>query len=201
MSQRALFKTTIVIWSDYDPREAQMEIVDLAREATSGDCYCSKQEMVRVDKPGDDADWDGTEFFRDLHNEQDDDEDLEDHLERDEDRAALGEPVMATVRSDDGAVEAQFDARRWLALATPEEIVSLATENFGPGECSDQLAYESCDDAAVQGVYSYIEAYNRARPDSEHIGVSVTVNRESAVAWLKLARASVADELPGAGAT
>lgn len=58
-----LWKTSIVIWSDYDPRTRELE--DLAREATSGDAYCSKQETVQVDDPGSDADWDGTEFFDD----------------------------------------------------------------------------------------------------------------------------------------
>ena len=43
----ALYKTTIVIWSEY-PGD-QVELEDLAREATMGDAYCSKQESVRVE--------------------------------------------------------------------------------------------------------------------------------------------------------
>lgn len=59
-----LFKTTIVIWSDYNP-EGRVELEDLARAATVGDAYCSKQETVPVEDPEQDADWDGTEFFWD----------------------------------------------------------------------------------------------------------------------------------------
>lgn len=57
----SLWKTTIVVWTDYDPRSRELE--DLAREATSGDAYCSKQEAVEVANPESDDDWDGTEFF------------------------------------------------------------------------------------------------------------------------------------------
>lgn len=56
-----LWKTSVVIWTDYDPRGRELE--DLAREATSGDAYCSKQQAVEVSDPAGDDDWDGTEFF------------------------------------------------------------------------------------------------------------------------------------------
>ncbi len=70
-----LYKTTIVIWSDFDPT-GRLELADLARDATSGDSYCSKQECVSVSKPEDDPDWDGTEFFgAGLDEDEDEDED------------------------------------------------------------------------------------------------------------------------------
>lgn len=56
-----LYKTTIVIWSDSDP--VGMELTELARDAFVGDSYCSKQEVVVVNNPKTDPDWDGTEFF------------------------------------------------------------------------------------------------------------------------------------------
>lgn len=56
-----LFKTTIVIWSDYDPRETELE--ELARDATSGGSYCSVQRADYVLDPTGDPDWDDTEFF------------------------------------------------------------------------------------------------------------------------------------------
>lgn len=59
---RPLYKTTIVIWSEYDPTGCS-ELVDLAGEATSGDAYCSKSETERIPDPSKDPDWDGTEFF------------------------------------------------------------------------------------------------------------------------------------------
>jgi hypothetical protein len=58
---RPLFKTTVVIWTDYDTRESELE--DIARDATSGDAYCSKQTCGHVLEPDKDPDWDGTEFF------------------------------------------------------------------------------------------------------------------------------------------
>jgi len=57
-----LFKTTIVIWSEYDT-DMRVELVDLAREAVSGDSYCSKMSCVEVEDPQKDPDWDDTEFF------------------------------------------------------------------------------------------------------------------------------------------
>lgn len=47
MSQpRQLWKTTIEIWSDYDPQ--RLEIDELAREAMRGDAYCDRQECEVV---------------------------------------------------------------------------------------------------------------------------------------------------------
>jgi hypothetical protein len=66
---KPLYKTTIVIWTDYDP--TPLELNDLAFQATEGDAYCSKQTWQRIEDPKTDPDWDGTEFF-------DKDEDLGD---------------------------------------------------------------------------------------------------------------------------
>ena len=68
MSQKPLYKTTIVIWSPFDGNEA--ELADLAFQATEGNSYCSAQRSVLVENPSKDPDWDGTEFF-----ETEDDED------------------------------------------------------------------------------------------------------------------------------
>lgn len=56
-----LYKTTVVIWSEFDP--ATLDLSDLARDAESGDSYCSKLTRQFVTEPSDDPDWDGTEFF------------------------------------------------------------------------------------------------------------------------------------------
>lgn len=58
---RPLYKTTIVIWSDFDPDS--VDIADLSRDATSGESYCSKKSSELIADPKSDADWDGTEFF------------------------------------------------------------------------------------------------------------------------------------------
>lgn len=63
MTTPKLFKTTVVIWTEEDP--SSMELEDLAREATVGNSYCSKQVTEEVEDPSIDPDWDGTEFFDD----------------------------------------------------------------------------------------------------------------------------------------
>jgi len=63
-----LYKTTIVIWSNFDPAETDIE--DLSREAMRGDCYCSGQKVEFIDDPPEDPDWDGTEFFTNEEGEE-----------------------------------------------------------------------------------------------------------------------------------
>ena len=58
-----LYKTTLVIWTDYDPGPRNMEISDIAREAECGDAYCSTQNIELIENPEEDDDWDDTEFF------------------------------------------------------------------------------------------------------------------------------------------
>ena len=58
---KPLWKTTIVIWSQYYAGDVELE--DIAHDAASQDAYCSKQTSVRVEDPQGDPDWDGTEFF------------------------------------------------------------------------------------------------------------------------------------------
>jgi hypothetical protein len=61
MATGALYKSTIVIWSEYDG--TSVELSTLAREAETGDAYCSASRSELVQEPSADADWDGTEFF------------------------------------------------------------------------------------------------------------------------------------------
>ena len=58
-----LWKTRIIIWTDYDPENQDFE--SLAREAMRGDAYCSSSNTneVNTGELPDDPDWDGTEFF------------------------------------------------------------------------------------------------------------------------------------------
>lgn len=48
MAER-LYKTTIVVYSDYDPQE--IEIADLVRDATHGESYCAGTEVEVINKP------------------------------------------------------------------------------------------------------------------------------------------------------
>ena len=58
-----LYKTTIVIWSEHNPQSGMTELEDIAREATSGNAYCSKELTELVNDPSLDSDWDNNEFF------------------------------------------------------------------------------------------------------------------------------------------
>lgn len=58
---KSLFKTTLIIWSEYDGDA--IELTELARAAATGDAYCSYQISVKVEDPTQDEHWDGTEFF------------------------------------------------------------------------------------------------------------------------------------------
>jgi hypothetical protein len=61
---KGLFKTTIVIWSEYDPGESNVELEDFARDACTGESYCSVMETDWVKNPPEDKDWEDTEFFQ-----------------------------------------------------------------------------------------------------------------------------------------
>lgn len=59
---KPLWKTTVVIWSEYNGELVELET--LAREATSGsEAYCARYRSKLVDDPAKDEAWDGTEFF------------------------------------------------------------------------------------------------------------------------------------------
>jgi hypothetical protein len=58
-----LYKTTIVIWSEYDPRKIELD--ELARDATHGNAYCSSWVSDPIDNPSADPDWDNNDFFGD----------------------------------------------------------------------------------------------------------------------------------------
>lgn len=65
---KQLWRTTIVIWTDYDPSD--LEIDDLAREAVSGDAYCNHQTTETITNQ---SLFPGTEFFDSPGDEQDED--------------------------------------------------------------------------------------------------------------------------------
>ena len=58
---KVLYKSTIIIWTTYDPTD--IELPEIAHQAQSGDAYCSTLDCVLVPEPEKDPAWDGTEFF------------------------------------------------------------------------------------------------------------------------------------------
>lgn len=58
---KKLVKHTIVIWSEIE--RADLDLEDLAADACTGESYCSSHTQEIVENPKSDPDWDGTEFF------------------------------------------------------------------------------------------------------------------------------------------
>lgn len=72
MSPKNLYKTTLTIWTDYNPETCNLE--DLGREADGGAALCSRCEMVLVPKPLEDKDFPNTDFFLDKSSDESDKE-------------------------------------------------------------------------------------------------------------------------------
>ena len=67
-----LYKTILVIWTEYPTDEVGLE--DLGHAATSGDAYCVSQDCTLIPDVANDPHWDGTEFFG-----EDDEDDRHQH--------------------------------------------------------------------------------------------------------------------------
>lgn len=113
-----LYKTTIVIWSEYDGSEVDLE--DLAREAVQGDAYCSKQISELIAEAESDVDWDGTEFF-----------DQPDAIElvpivgqRYTDDSHPEEPSFVIIELSDTERVAELDNGQWYELDGPEGFLT-----------------------------------------------------------------------------
>ena len=61
LTVKPLYKSTIIIWTEYDPNG--LKLTELASQADSGDAYCSSMTSALVAKPEKDPAWDRTEFF------------------------------------------------------------------------------------------------------------------------------------------
>jgi len=60
-SPRKLWKTTIVIWSSYDPQ--RIPVSRLAQEGEAGDAYIAKAHSELIDGPYDQIDAPPEDFF------------------------------------------------------------------------------------------------------------------------------------------
>ena len=58
---KALYKSTIIIWSDFDPMT--VELSQLASEAESGSALCTSFDGSLIEDPSKDDDWDDIDFF------------------------------------------------------------------------------------------------------------------------------------------
>jgi hypothetical protein len=55
MNSPLLYKTTLIIWSKFDPRDYDISL--LAYEAEQGYAYCSSQKHERIEHPEQDEHW------------------------------------------------------------------------------------------------------------------------------------------------
>ena len=62
---KQLWLSQVEIWTAYDPED--MELEDLAREATSGNAYCPLNQAILVTNPDE---FPATEFFDDGEEEE-----------------------------------------------------------------------------------------------------------------------------------
>lgn len=69
-TKKPLWKTTIVVWSPYDPEDSEVSLEDLGRDAMSGESVCSRLETIMVDDPESDPEFKCHEFF-DMPGEED----------------------------------------------------------------------------------------------------------------------------------
>lgn len=69
MTERKLYRTTIVIWTEYDT--SRMEIDAITREAMSGDAFCDHQACEAITNQSLFPD---TEFFDDMELAHEDEE-------------------------------------------------------------------------------------------------------------------------------
>ncbi len=65
---KQLYKTTLVIWTEYQPPDG-LTCEELGRSADQGDAYCSVWNSELVADPVGDKDWDRTEFFGEMNDE------------------------------------------------------------------------------------------------------------------------------------
>ena len=97
--------------------------------------------------------------------------------------------IKAKAHSDDYAVEVKFDAEKWLAQATDQEIIDLVRREFGGDYPADDVAIASADwSEELASMFTYIEARSRV----ETIGFECHVDENDAIAWIKANRPSIA---------
>jgi hypothetical protein len=163
-----LWKSTIEIWTDYDP--AHVELEDLAREANRGDAFCSGQatELV-VDK----TKFPVTDFFTD--------------------RDADAMTISAEVHSDDQVTTAKFDAAPWFQQASAKDIAALARCGWRGDDAADAVAqYFQGKNSEVDGVFYYVGSIQGIRLKRDCCGFECSVHEKDAMTWLLVHRQDIA---------
>lgn len=103
-------------------------------------------------------------------------------------------PIYADITTDDGQLEATFDAERWFNGATEDQLIELARHDFQCSNIADEVAYGlRRPENDIDRVLTYCEARTAiaAVHDFDPIGFEVRVDRVDATWWLKENRPDV----------
>jgi hypothetical protein len=94
--------------------------------------------------------------------------------------------VEATILTNDGAHNYDFDAAPWLKIASDAAIARLANEEWGGTATADDVAFVAAnDDPMVASILGYVLA-SAQRGDNVYFNVYVDV--EAALSWLEQVR-------------
>jgi hypothetical protein len=167
-----LFKSTVVIWTAFDPTD--VDLTDLAWEATEGQAYASHQDVAKVEvaTTTDPHLTSGALSFFDPN--ATDSSPAED--------APLGAAVRATLTADGSIDGVTFDATAWFETASPAELRDLIECGFGGDYPADAVARH------FHGMHEEVTKTLDACDDSG-TGYEVHVEKVEAVAWLAMHRA------------
>ena len=100
--------------------------------------------------------------------------------------------IKAEAHSDDRASEVQFDATPWFEAATDQEIEKLAAAGWGGDYPADEVAMQMADSVdGLADMFKYIEIAHKIRD----VGFECHVDSDSALAWLKLHRFALWEQL------
>lgn len=168
-----MHKTEIVIWTSYDP--AEVELADLAYQASEGDAYASKQTSTLVPAHSLAADPDATDGMLDFF-------EIETPKDTDSSHEATAGPnggphVMATLTKDGQVEGVEFDATAWFETAEIVQIRDLINCNFGGDYPADAVANH------FRGINDEITAL-LDECDDEGEGFEVHVEPIDAIAWI-----------------
>jgi hypothetical protein len=102
-------------------------------------------------------------------------------------------PIPATVRSNDGARYARFDARAWFLTATPAQVLALAAERWrGIGSALDVARSAAATNDEVADVLQYVMYL---RHGGQRASCVVQVDETAALEWLAYRRPKVLSAL------
>ena len=112
---------------------------------------------------------------------------LGDSEEEDVTKSSTALRVFATVETDDRAFSCRLDVTEWFEQASEADLSDVLQWGFGPGEATDPIGLWAYDQGNrdIEKLFDYIERMNRNVDSDLLISYLVSVEEESALAWVK----------------